>query len=157
LATAIVVANFSLLLDNSHAASNYRNLSTTSQFSVHPHEAANGRTSCISQHILGFDFESKAIYPTVPASASSAQKSKSWKSMLSCCSSSFSLFCVSVLFFFLPACQLSSPNRATSSPSSIFCVVTNVDMCPEYSRANQETARQDLAFSTRPQASHCYS
>ena len=29
---------------------------------VHAHEAANGRTSCISQHIMGFDDEGKAVH-----------------------------------------------------------------------------------------------
>lgn len=44
----------------------------------HNHEAATGRTSCASMHILGFDADSKRIHQNAPASAKPAQKTVAW-------------------------------------------------------------------------------
>lgn len=52
------------------------------QVFVHRHEAANGRTSCISQHIMGFNEKKEVVHQLVPASASSAQKTKSWRDVV---------------------------------------------------------------------------
>ncbi len=52
------------------------------QVFVHAHEATTGRTSFASQHIVGFDGESKPVYQPVPASASAAQKNKSWREVV---------------------------------------------------------------------------
>ena len=49
---------------------------------VHAHESANGRTSCISQHIMGFNTEGKPVHQPVAASATPAQKTKSWKEVV---------------------------------------------------------------------------
>ena len=38
---------------------------------VHAHELANGRTSCISHHIMGFDAEHKVVHQTGSAAVSS--------------------------------------------------------------------------------------
>jgi len=59
-----------------------RGLSRSKVF-LHQHEAASGRTSCISQHIMGFDTQHKAVHQPVAASASSAAKNKSWKEVVS--------------------------------------------------------------------------
>lgn len=44
----------------------------------HSHEAESGRTSCASQHILGFDADSKRVHQSAPASAKPAQKTAAW-------------------------------------------------------------------------------
>lgn len=49
---------------------------------VHSHEAANGRTSCISQHIVGFGKDREMIYQSAGPQASSAQKTKSWNAIV---------------------------------------------------------------------------
>lgn len=54
-----------------------------SRIFVHRHEAENGRTSCISQHIVGFDGDRKIVHQHVPASATAAQKNKSWREVVS--------------------------------------------------------------------------
>lgn len=54
-----------------------------SRIFVHRHEAANGRTSCISQHIVGFNENHEVVHQPVPASASSVQKTKSWREVVS--------------------------------------------------------------------------
>lgn len=50
---------------------------------VHRHELGTGRTSSISQHIMGFDEHSRAVHQTAPASANAAAKNKSWKEVVS--------------------------------------------------------------------------
>lgn len=49
---------------------------------LHPHELGTGRTSAISQHILGFSTENAPVHQTVAASAQSAAKTKSWAHVL---------------------------------------------------------------------------
>lgn len=50
---------------------------------VHRHEAESGRTSCVSQHIMGFNEEKEAVHQSVLASASSAAKTKGWSEVVS--------------------------------------------------------------------------
>lgn len=50
---------------------------------VHQHEAANGRTSCISQHVLGISASDQPVHQSVSASASAVAKTKSWHSVVS--------------------------------------------------------------------------
>jgi hypothetical protein len=50
---------------------------------IHRHELGSGRTSCISQHIMGFDNDNKVVHQPVAASASSLAKTKSWKEVVS--------------------------------------------------------------------------
>lgn len=49
---------------------------------VHKHEAQNGRTSCISQHLMGFDKNGKAIRNKAISSATSLTKTKNWKMII---------------------------------------------------------------------------
>jgi len=49
----------------------------------HAHELENGRTSCISHHILGFDEKKEAVHQTISASAAPAAKSKAWQTIVS--------------------------------------------------------------------------
>ena len=48
----------------------------------HRHEAANGRTSCIGQHILGFDEEDEVVHQTVSSFASAQAKNKGWREVV---------------------------------------------------------------------------
>ena len=49
---------------------------------IHAHELGTGRTSAISQHIMGFDAAGKPVHQAVAASAQSAAKSKSWANVI---------------------------------------------------------------------------
>lgn len=49
---------------------------------AHRHEAASGRTSAISQHIVGFDENLDPVRQTVAASASAVAKNKSWREVV---------------------------------------------------------------------------
>jgi GTPase len=49
---------------------------------IHAHELGTGRTSAISQHIMGFDAAGKPVHQAVAASAQSAAKSKSWGAVI---------------------------------------------------------------------------
>jgi small GTP-binding protein len=49
----------------------------------HKHEHENGRTSCISQHLVGYNSTNEPIYNTTPASSSAAVKTKAWSSVVS--------------------------------------------------------------------------
>jgi len=53
-----------------------------SRIFLHAHEHANGRTSAIGMHILGFDEQRAPVYQTVPASSTAAAKSKSWQQVV---------------------------------------------------------------------------
>jgi GTPase len=56
---------------------NGRGLARSKVF-IHAHELGTGRTSAISQQIMGFDENNKPVHQTVAASAQSMAKSKSW-------------------------------------------------------------------------------
>lgn len=49
---------------------------------IHAHELGTGRTSAVSQHIMGFDKEGQPVHQPIAASAQSAAKSKSWSSVI---------------------------------------------------------------------------
>jgi len=49
---------------------------------IHRHEATSGRTSCISQHIVGFDAKRRAVYQPIPATASAVAKDKAWRNVV---------------------------------------------------------------------------
>jgi GTPase len=49
---------------------------------LHKHENATGRTSCISQHIMGYDATLSPVYNPSTASSSAAIKTKSWSSVV---------------------------------------------------------------------------
>jgi GTPase len=49
-----------------------------SRIFLHRHEADNGRTSCISQHTLGYNVQNQPVFQSVAASTSSLAKTKSW-------------------------------------------------------------------------------
>ena len=49
---------------------------------LHKHENATGRTSCISQHIMGYDAALTPVYNPSSASSSAAIKNKSWSSVV---------------------------------------------------------------------------
>lgn len=59
------------------ALDNGRGLARSKVF-IHAHELGTGRTSAISQHLMGFDTEGKPVHQTVAASAQSVAKTKSW-------------------------------------------------------------------------------
>lgn len=61
----------------SGALDNGRGLARSKVF-IHAHELGTGRTSAISQHLMGFDTEGKPVHQTVAASAQSVAKTKSW-------------------------------------------------------------------------------
>lgn len=48
----------------------------------HRHEEQNGRTSCISQHIMGFDADCQPVYQTAAASAAPLAKTRSWQNIV---------------------------------------------------------------------------
>eukprot|EP00457_Paulinella_chromatophora_P003208 gb/GEZN01003214.1/.p1 GENE.gb/GEZN01003214.1/~~gb/GEZN01003214.1/.p1 ORF type:complete len:628 (+),score=104.06 gb/GEZN01003214.1/:103-1986(+) len=52
------------------------------QVVVHQHEASSGRTSCISQHIVGFDSKGGLVHQTVAQSANAAAKDKGWRKVI---------------------------------------------------------------------------
>jgi GTPase len=52
------------------------------QVVVHRHEASSGRTSCISQHIVGFDQKGNLVHQTVAQSGNAAAKDKSWRRVI---------------------------------------------------------------------------
>ena len=49
---------------------------------MHKHESATGRTSCISQHIMGYDVQHTPVYNTSTASSSAAIKTKGWSAVV---------------------------------------------------------------------------
>lgn len=49
---------------------------------IHAHELGSGRTSAISQHIMGFDSHGRAVHQSAAASAQAAAKSKSWSAVM---------------------------------------------------------------------------
>lgn len=49
---------------------------------IHPHEHETGRTSAISQHIMGFNEKNQPIHQTAPAKAGTAAKTKSWTNVV---------------------------------------------------------------------------
>ena len=49
---------------------------------LHKHENATGRTSCISQHIMGYDSALTPVYNPSSASSSAQLKNKSWSSVV---------------------------------------------------------------------------
>jgi len=49
---------------------------------VHRHELGTGRTSCISQHIMGYDDKTQPVYQPIASSASSAAKYKGWRKVV---------------------------------------------------------------------------
>ena len=64
------------------AVDNGRGLARSRVF-LHKHESATGRTSCISQHIMGYDAALSPVYNPSSASSSAAVKNKSWSSVVS--------------------------------------------------------------------------
>jgi GTP-binding protein 1 len=50
---------------------------------AHRHEASSGRTSCVSQHVLGFAEDGSVVHQTVPNSANATQKNKSYREIVS--------------------------------------------------------------------------
>lgn len=48
---------------------------------MHSHESANGRTSCIAQHIIGFDKQGLPVHDQ-KSTSSSLSKTKSWKAVV---------------------------------------------------------------------------
>ena len=63
------------------ALDNGRGLARSKVF-IHAHELGTGRTSAISQHIVGFDAAGAPVHQTVAASAQSAAKTKSWATVV---------------------------------------------------------------------------
>lgn len=49
---------------------------------AHDHEASTGRTSSVSQHIVGVDKENKIIHQTTSNAASALQKNKAWREVV---------------------------------------------------------------------------
>lgn len=49
---------------------------------IHAHEHQNGRTSAVSQHIMGFSSQSIPVHQSIPANASSNQKTKAWSNVV---------------------------------------------------------------------------
>ena len=49
---------------------------------MHKHESSTGRTSCISQHIMGYDGQHTPVYNTSTASSSAAVKTKGWSAVV---------------------------------------------------------------------------
>ena len=49
---------------------------------MHKHESSTGRTSCISQHIMGYDGQHTPVYNTSTASSSAAIKTKGWSAVV---------------------------------------------------------------------------
>lgn len=49
---------------------------------MHKHESATGRTSCISQHIMGYDVQHSPVYNSSTASSSAAVKTKGWSAVV---------------------------------------------------------------------------
>lgn len=49
---------------------------------MHAHEANSGRTSSISQHIMGFDDTATAVHQTTPASSAPAVKTRAWQKVV---------------------------------------------------------------------------
>ena len=49
---------------------------------MHKHESSTGRTSCISQHIMGYDVQHTPVYNTSTASSSAAVKTKGWSAVV---------------------------------------------------------------------------
>ena len=49
---------------------------------MHKHELSTGRTSCISQHIMGYDVQHTPVYNTSTASSSAAVKTKGWSAVV---------------------------------------------------------------------------
>eukprot|EP01083_Nonionella_stella_P149752 476050_1 len=48
----------------------------------HNHERENGRTSCASQHIMGFDATLKAVHQPISTSSSAKQKTRAWQAVV---------------------------------------------------------------------------
>merc|ERR1719410_1545789 len=57
--------------------------SARSRILRHNHEQANGRTSCSSQHILGFSSKKKPIHQPIAISATPKQKTIAWSTVFS--------------------------------------------------------------------------
>ena len=49
---------------------------------MHKHEQSTGRTSCISQHIMGYDTQHTPVYNSSTASSSAAIKTKGWSAVV---------------------------------------------------------------------------
>lgn len=123
---------------------------------IHNHEQENGRTSCISQHIMGFDASRKPVHQPVPASATSVVKTKSWREVVAKSSSIVTFIDLAghekylkTTIAGLTGCypdhagviinSLAGVTKMTREHLGVlialeipfFCVVTKVDMCPE--------------------------
>lgn len=48
----------------------------------HNHERENGRTSCASQHIMGFDSELQPVHQPVSGNASAKQTTRAWQAVV---------------------------------------------------------------------------
>lgn len=123
---------------------------------VHRHELATGRTSCISQHIMGFDTEQKAVHQPIAASATAAQKNKCWRDVVEKSSSILTLidlaghekylkttiagltgcapdFAVVVIGSNMGITKMTKEHLGVviALDIPVICVITKIDMCPE--------------------------
>lgn len=57
--------------------------SARSRVFVHQHELANGRTSSISQHVMGIDENGSPVHQIIAQNASAVAKTKSWSHVVS--------------------------------------------------------------------------
>lgn len=141
----------------------------------HQHEETNGRTSCISQHILGFDASSAVVHQTVAASAAPAAKTKSWQSVVKKSTSVMTFIDLAGHEKYLKttiagltgsyphyACVLVGANMGVSKMTKehlgiavaleipLFVVVTKVDIAPE--NVLKRTLKQLYKILRHPQA-----
>jgi len=130
--------------------------SARSRIFVHRHEGETGRTSCISQHIMGFSEDNKAVHQPIPASATSASKNKAWRDVVKKSRSVLTLidlagherylkttiagltgcfpdFAVVVVGANMGITKMTKEHLGVviALDIPVMCVITKIDMCPE--------------------------
>eukprot|EP01083_Nonionella_stella_P028079 77327_1 len=122
----------------------------------HNHERENGRTSCASQHIMGFDATLKAVHQPISTSSSAKQKTRAWqavvnqsrsvvtfidlaghekylKTTISGLTGCFPDYAMILCGANMGASKMTHEHLAVATALEIpvFVVVTKVDICPE--------------------------
>uniref|UniRef100_A0A2P2IDC5 GTP-binding protein 1 n=1 Tax=Hirondellea gigas TaxID=1518452 RepID=A0A2P2IDC5_9CRUS len=130
--------------------------SARSRIFRHNHERENGRTSCASQHIMGFDSQLQPVHQPVSGSASAKQTTRAWQAVLKQSDSiitfidlaghekylkttiggltgCFPDFAMIICGANMGASKMTKEHLAVATALDIpvFVVVTKVDMCPE--------------------------